>query len=207
MKKSRRDVKRTPLLLFMGSRYCIPRYSRPHAGWQFIIFLSGLPASKIDVVQLTPEKGKPKETDEIIAQQAVIVPEEEKIGLEIRYEGQTQRYNRETLYQEVWEEPMTVVSKRYALSPTGEALDHPEHQTQVPSDELLPCGSVPPAGPEEQFPGALRVQGGEPRGVHTADLYFSLHKTNLPCGLNLSAGEGDLFIWVVLRAIREKGGA
>ena len=68
-----------------------------------------LPPSKIETVELIPEKGQPKETEEIISQQTIVVPEEEKIGLEIRYEGQAQRYNRETLYQEVWAEPMTVV--------------------------------------------------------------------------------------------------
>ena len=78
-----------------------------------------LPPSKIETVELISEKGKPKETEEIISQQTIVVPEEEKIGLEIRYEGQAQRYNRETLYQEVWAEPMTVVCQRYGMSDNG----------------------------------------------------------------------------------------
>ena len=78
-----------------------------------------LPASKTDTVNLVPEKGKPKETEDIIAQDAVLVPDEEKIGLEIRYDGQSTKYDRNTLYQEVWAEPMTVVSKRYGMSDNG----------------------------------------------------------------------------------------
>ena len=78
-----------------------------------------LPASKTDTVTLVPEKGKPKETEDIIAQEAVPVSDEEKIGLEIRYDGQSDKYDRNTLYQEVWAEPMTVVSKRYGMSDNG----------------------------------------------------------------------------------------
>ncbi len=94
-----------------------------------------LPASKIDVVELVPEKGRPIDTNEIIAQQTASVPEEEKIGLEVQFEGQTQRYNRETLYQEVWADPITVVSKRYGKSDYG--LREICRKLEVP---------IPPAG-------------------------------------------------------------
>ena len=78
-----------------------------------------LPASKIDTIDLIPEKGKPIETEDIIAQETIKVSEEERICLEIRYDGQSEKYDRDTLYQEVWAEPMTVVSKRYGMSDNG----------------------------------------------------------------------------------------
>ena len=78
-----------------------------------------LPPSKNETVILIPEKGKPKETEEIIAKEAVHISEDEKIGLQIKFEGQSDRFNRETLYKEIWEEPVTTVAKRYNLSDNG----------------------------------------------------------------------------------------
>ncbi len=78
-----------------------------------------LPPSQIETIELTGEAGKTEATEDIISKEAIAVPEEERIGLEIRYEGQTSQYNRETLYQEVWAEPMTVVCKRYGMTDNG----------------------------------------------------------------------------------------
>lgn len=78
-----------------------------------------LPASKIETIQLVPEKSDAKDTAEVIAQESISVSEEDKISLVIRDEEQAQMMKREKLYREVWEEPMTTVSKRYGLSDNG----------------------------------------------------------------------------------------
>lgn len=78
-----------------------------------------LPASKNDTIRLIPEKGKPKDTAEVIAEESIPVSEEGKIELVINREGETPSYKRETLYREVWEAPMTEVCKRYGISDTG----------------------------------------------------------------------------------------
>ena len=75
-----------------------------------------LPGSKIEMVQLIPEKEKQIDTDTVIAAESIPVSEEDKISLEIRREVGSSRYNRETLYQEVWENPVTEVAKRYKMS-------------------------------------------------------------------------------------------
>ena len=75
-----------------------------------------LPDSKIETIQLIPERERPKDTDKVIAAESIPVSEEEKIGLEIRREGASPRYDREKLYQEVWTDPVTEVAKRYQMS-------------------------------------------------------------------------------------------
>ena len=57
-----------------------------------------LPDSKIETIQLIPERERPKDTDKVIAAESIPVSEEEKIGLEIRREGASPRYDREKLY-------------------------------------------------------------------------------------------------------------
>ena len=44
------------------------------------------------------------------------------------------------------------------LAPGGEALDHAEHQPQIPGDQLLPGGLVSLPDPEKQLTCALRGQ-------------------------------------------------
>ena len=78
-----------------------------------------LPESKIETIQLITEKERQRDTDEIIAAESIPVLEQEKIGLEIKREGQTSKYDRETLYREVWQDPVTEVAKRYGLSDNG----------------------------------------------------------------------------------------
>ena len=78
-----------------------------------------LPESKTEMIQLLPEKEKLKDTDEVIAKESIPVQEEDKIGLVILREVQSSMYNRETLYREVWQDPVTEVAKRYGLSDNG----------------------------------------------------------------------------------------
>jgi len=78
-----------------------------------------LPTSKVEMIRLVPERGTPKDTAQIIAEDSIPVADEDKIGLVIEPSGPPPRYDREKLYREVWEEPMTVVSKRYGMSDTG----------------------------------------------------------------------------------------
>lgn len=75
-----------------------------------------LPGSNIEMIQLIPEKEKQIDTDTVIAAESIPVSEKDKISLEIRREAESSRYNRETLYQEVWENPVTEVAKRYKMS-------------------------------------------------------------------------------------------
>ncbi len=75
-----------------------------------------LPGSKIEMIQLIPEKEKQIDTDMVIAAESIPVLEEDKISLEIKREIGSSKYNRETLYQEVWENPVTEVAKRYKMS-------------------------------------------------------------------------------------------
>ena len=78
-----------------------------------------LPESKAEMIQLLPEKEKTKDTDAVIAAESIPVSEEDRIGLEIKREGQSSKYDRETLYQEVWQDPVTTVAKHYGLSDNG----------------------------------------------------------------------------------------
>lgn len=142
-----------------------------------------LPPSKIETVELIPEKGQPKETEEIISQQTIVVPEEEKIGLEIRYEGQTQRYNRETLYQEVWAEPMTVVCQRYGMSDNGlrkicRKLDVPfppaGYWAKVRAGKPVSKPSLPKV---KTPPNEDRPKTGERRQLHVEETALSFLKT------------------------------
>ena len=142
-----------------------------------------LPPSKIETVELIPEKGKPKETEEIISQQTIVVPEEEKIGLEIRYEGQAQRYNRETLYQEVWAEPMTVVCQRYGMSDNGlrkicRKLDVPfppaGYWAKVRAGKTVSKPSLPKV---KTPPNEDRPKTGERRQLHVEETALSFLKT------------------------------
>lgn len=142
-----------------------------------------LPPSKIETVELIPEKGKPKETEEIITQQTIVVPEEEKIGLEIRYEGQAQRYNRETLYQEVWAEPMTVVCQRYGMSDNGlrkicRKLDVPfppaGYWAKVRAGKLVSKPTLPKV---KTPPNENRPKTGERRQLHVEETALSFLKT------------------------------
>ena len=48
---------------------------------------SPLPDSKIDVIELIPEKERQKDTDKVIAAESIPVSEEEKIDLQIMREG------------------------------------------------------------------------------------------------------------------------
>ena len=142
-----------------------------------------LPPSKHDTVELIPEKGKPKETEEIISQQTIVVPEEEKIGLEIRYEGQAQRYKRETLYQEVWAEPMTVVCQRYGMSDNGlrkicRKLDVPfppaGYWAKVRAGKPVPKPPLPKVKTPQN---ENRPKTGERRQLHIEETALSFLKT------------------------------
>ena len=75
-----------------------------------------LPDSGIDMVQLDPERGTKKEADKDTSAEDNPVFEEDKIGLKTNGKGESPKFNRETLYQEVWESPITHVAKRYKMS-------------------------------------------------------------------------------------------
>ncbi len=75
-----------------------------------------LPDSKIETIQLIPEKEKQKDTDAIIAAESIPVSEEDKICLETKREESSPKYDREKLYQEIWTDPVTEVAKRYQMS-------------------------------------------------------------------------------------------
>ena len=75
-----------------------------------------LPDSEIEMVQLDPERGTKKEAGKDTSAEDNPVFEEDKIGLKTNGEGESSKFNRETLYQEVWESPVTHVAKRYKMS-------------------------------------------------------------------------------------------
>jgi len=83
------------------------------------------------------------------------------------------------------------------LAAGGEALDHAEHQPQVPGDELFPGGFVALMGAPEQRAGGLRVQSAQPRGVHAADLYFTLQNKTSLAGLVCPQGR-SVYTWQII---------
>ena len=67
------------------------------------------------------------------------------------------------------------------LPPAAEALDHGEHQPQIPLNELVPGGGVSgPGGPQKAL-GLLRGEDPEGAGADAADIYFSLHLFQSSC--------------------------
>ena len=75
-----------------------------------------LPGVADDIIPLAAETPRGKTDDPVIGGSAP-VPEEEKIELEIP-RPPTPKYDRQTLYKEVWEEPVTKVAQKYGVSDT-----------------------------------------------------------------------------------------
>ena len=76
-----------------------------------------------------------------------------------------------------------------AFPPLVEALNHGQHQPEIPLDEGLSGPAVPLTAPAQQDVHLLWRQNPEACRVHAADLYFSLHGVP-PCGLMESVFPG-----------------
>lgn len=143
---------------------------------------SPLPDSKIDVIELIPEKERQKDTDKVIAAESIPVSEEEKIDLQIMREGPSPKYDREKLYQEVWADPVTEVAKRYQMSDVN--LRKICKKLDVP---LPPAGywAKLRAGKEVTKPNLPKLKtppnedkpkSGEPRTLHVEDSVLAFLK-------------------------------
>ncbi len=141
-----------------------------------------LPGSKIEMIQLIPEKEKQIDTDMVIAAESIPVLEEDKISLEIKREKGSSKYNRETLYQEVWENPVTEVAKRYKMSDVNlrkicKKLDVPlpplGYWAKIRAGKKVSKPSLPKL---KTPPNENKPKNGKPRSLHVDETVLSFLK-------------------------------
>lgn len=138
--------------------------------------------SKTEMIQLIPEKEKPKDTDEIIAAERIPISGKEKIGLEIRRERESSENKREKLYQEIWKDPVTTVAKRYNMSDVNlrkicKKLDIPlpplGYWSKLRAGKKVSRPSLPKVKPP---PIKDKPKNGIPRSLHVDEAALSFLK-------------------------------